>query len=40
MALNAVGRMLEAAGFQGELAVAERDTPGRVFVLERVRCGG
>ena len=40
MALNAVGRLLEAAGWDGALSVAERDRLSEAFLLERVSCGG
>ena len=40
MALNAVGRLLEAAGWDGMLSVAERDGLSEAFLLERVSCGG
>ena len=40
MALNAVGRLLEAAGWDGALSVAERDRLSEAFILERVSCGG
>lgn len=40
MALNTVGRVLEAAGYQGELTAADRESLSREFVLERVGCGG
>lgn len=38
MALNTVGRLLEAAGYTGQLTVAPRSTPGEIHRLERVRC--
>lgn len=38
MALNAVGRLLEAAGYTGRLTVAPRSTPGEIHRLERVLC--
>lgn len=34
VALNTVGRWLEAAGFDGELVVAPRGETGKIFVLE------
>ena len=40
MALNAVGRLLEAAGWDGALSVAERDRLSEAFLLERVSSGG
>ncbi len=38
MALNTVGRLLEAAGYTGQLTVAPRSTPSEIHRLERVRC--
>jgi len=34
VALNTVGRMLEAAGYDGKLCCAPRDTLSEIFMME------